>query len=92
MPKDHASKSCWMHGAAPGEGCMEENDTDLMMSHVILDSVQALLGLVLLGKKAKKRTEARPQGESGKKSGRSHGLQETKPGPCGGRQKGQRGM
>lgn len=58
MPRDHAAQD---------HECMEEIHIDLMMSHIILDSLQALPGLVLLGKKAKKRTVARPGGESGKK-------------------------
>lgn len=45
----------------------KKNHIDLTMSHVILDSLQAFLGLVLLGKKAKTRTVARTGGESGKK-------------------------
>ena len=92
MPRDPASKSCWMHGAAPDQESMEENHIDLIMSHVILNSLEALPGLVLLGKKAQMRTVARPGGESDKISSGSHGLQETKPGPCGRRQRGQQGM
>lgn len=56
-----------MNGAAPDQECPEENHIDLMTSYVILDSLQALLGLLPLGKKANKRIEARPGGESGQK-------------------------
>lgn len=65
VPKErrmlHAQGPCrlillWVNAAAPGQECMEENHTDLMMSHVIWDTLLALPGLVLLAKKVKKRT------------------------------------
>ena len=66
-PGTMLSKSCWIHGAAPDQECMADNHIDLVMSRVILDSLQALPGLALLGKKPKKRTVARPGMGSGKK-------------------------
>jgi len=81
MPRDHARKSCWMHSAASDQEYMGENHVDPVVPHVILDSLQALPGLLLLGRKAKQRTVARPGGESGKKCGGSRGLWETKPEP-----------